>query len=100
MATDHRGSPVGNPETSHGGHRVVVRDWSRQKDSMIRNTYGYNHPTGPTTSISARDMGNVRSDYRSARSAGKDPQAARAEAIQGSYRRKEAEIGSRGWGPF
>lgn len=84
----------------HNPNRKVVRDWSRQKDSMLRGRYGYNHPTGPTTSIQSRDMGNVRSDYRSAREAGKDPQAARAEAIQGSYRRGEAEIGSRGYGPF
>ena len=34
MATDHRGNPVGNPDTSHGGHQPTpLQNWNRYKTS-------------------------------------------------------------------
>lgn len=79
-------------------HQTEIRDWSKEKDATIRKR-GYNHPTGPTTMIYNRDMPNVRADYRRLREGGMSPQDARSNSIRNSYKRKMAEIGSRGWGP-
>ncbi len=78
--------------------KTEIRDWSKEKDSMIRSRYGYDHPTGPTTIINNSDMPNVRADYRNLRKGGMSTQDARSNSIRNSYYRRSADIGSRGWG--
>ena len=102
MTTDHNGNIVGNPATSHGGHRPTPRSEFRgMTKSTLANyqAHGYTHPTGPTTMLNPEGAAMARSSYRTYRGYGESPQNARHLAIRGAITQGGmVEGGKQGWG--